>query len=94
MLHLPLLEDGSKVILGMKWRSKDFVSISYPSRSITKADYNKGTCLSTDSNTAYGVSQFSQSTSPPTAKQDTGTYEPYYVAMEDKNPQEAVYEYI
>ena len=67
---------------------KDLASILFPPRSKPKADYNKGTYVSTDSNTAYGVSQ-TQSTSSPTRKQDTGTYE--LCDVEDKEPQETVY---
>ena len=65
----------------------------YFHRSKPEAEYNKETYVPTDSNPAYGLDQSSQpntATSPPTAKQDTGTYE--LCDVPDKDTQETLYE--
>ena len=63
-------------------------------RSTPEVEYSKGTYyVSTDSNPAYGLDRSSQpttTTSLPTAKQDTGTYE--LCDVQDKDTQETLYE--
>ena len=67
----------------------------YVHRSKSKPEYNKETTyVSTDSNPVYydldGSSQPTTATSPPTAKQDIGTYE--LCDVQDKETPETLYE--